>query len=344
VRLAAGETFSAAELSNGTVAVWGGNAYGQHGDGLEALSEAPCYGPSESCGAGDGRGVSTVSGLGEVAAIAASGTHMLALTGSGAVEQWGTEPGLHALTPALVSIGKATAVGAAGEHGLVLLEGGGLRSLGSNTDGALGDGRTEAELPASGTPVEVGGLLSAALPAATGTMALAGANPAVLVDASAWHASGALKDSALGQTLSFSGVEFNGHGAEHGQLGGSLSGAFTSHIKLYGVLPLTLGASFTSPTACPKGYICSDAYVEQGLAITSVALLGLVIPTNCHTANVYLAGASPERLTTTSAAASGTVEIPSFRCQGGFLGALFGAVLTAQLSGPGNTLSFGAQA
>jgi alpha-tubulin suppressor-like RCC1 family protein len=79
-----GQPFSLALLNNGTVMAWGQNEYGQLGDGTST-------GP-EQCGILSGPCSKTpvkVSGLNGVAAIAARGTHSLALLSDTTVKAWG---------------------------------------------------------------------------------------------------------------------------------------------------------------------------------------------------------------------------------------------------------------
>ncbi len=78
-QLAAGEGFSLALLANGTVRAWGGNAWGQLGDGTE-------LGTWEK-----GADEVTVAGLSGVKAIAADNQHSLALLENGTVDAWGND-------------------------------------------------------------------------------------------------------------------------------------------------------------------------------------------------------------------------------------------------------------
>ena len=76
--VAAAESFSLALLSDGTVASWGGNVYGQLGNnGYKANWEL-------------GKSHVQVSGLSGVKAIAAANTHALALLSDGTVRTWGS--------------------------------------------------------------------------------------------------------------------------------------------------------------------------------------------------------------------------------------------------------------
>ena len=71
--VASGYNFSLALLSDGTVRAWGGNSFGQLGDGSREDSAQPV----------------TVMGLSGVTAIAAGGAHAIALLGNGTVVTWG---------------------------------------------------------------------------------------------------------------------------------------------------------------------------------------------------------------------------------------------------------------
>ena len=73
VAIAAGNNFALALLRNGTVEAWGGNEYGQLGDGSLEEEESPVQ----------------VKGLTGVTAIAAGGETGLALLSDGAVKAWG---------------------------------------------------------------------------------------------------------------------------------------------------------------------------------------------------------------------------------------------------------------
>src|SRR5208282_6489569 len=72
--VAAGYHFNLALLGNGTVEGWGGNVYGQLGDGTRVDSESPM----------------PVSNLSDVKAISAAGTHAIALMNDGSVKVWGS--------------------------------------------------------------------------------------------------------------------------------------------------------------------------------------------------------------------------------------------------------------
>jgi alpha-tubulin suppressor-like RCC1 family protein len=149
VAIAAGYWHSLALLSNGTVAAWGGNFYGQLGDGTETSSPAPV----------------AVSGLlGGVTGIAAGYYHSLALLSNGTVAAWGenayAELGdgteMQRPTPVPVSgLTGAVALSAGFSDSSALRADGSVMTWGDNTDGELGTG---SEASKSTTPIAVTGL------------------------------------------------------------------------------------------------------------------------------------------------------------------------------------------
>jgi alpha-tubulin suppressor-like RCC1 family protein len=167
---AGGYAHACALTSAGGVKCWGGDYYGQLGDGTT--------GP-EICGVGAAAlGCSTtpvdVSGLASgVAAIRAGAVHTCALTSAGGVKCWGYnrqgELGdgstTNKTTPVDVSglTSGVTAISAGGFNTCALTSAGGVKCWGYNPYGNLGDGTaTGPELcegyGCSRTPVEVSGL------------------------------------------------------------------------------------------------------------------------------------------------------------------------------------------
>lgn len=164
VSIAASERFTLALLSDGTVRVWGGaNTHGQFGDGQLGTKEIV-----------NGH-YATVSGLTEVKAIAAAGTHSLALSQDGTVTAWGSNEfgqlgngilnperenaktkeiehsmqGSGARTPRLVAwedtegphrLENVTAIASGGGSNYALLNNGELMAWGRNDRGQLGIG------------------------------------------------------------------------------------------------------------------------------------------------------------------------------------------------------------
>lgn len=174
-----------------------------------------------------------------------------------------------------------------------------------------------------------------------------------------WAVSGALTDAKQGQAIALpGGSDFNGSAELAAQTGaGSVSGTlmippFTAPLKLFGVLPVTLGltVSETAPlqgALAPSEATAGDERLaipaKLDIGITSVGLLGLTIPARCHTAEpVALAltdDLTREALLRTGWSFTGSTGIPRFQCEGAFLGRALGAISSALLSGPGNPYS-----
>lgn len=158
--LAAGYHFSVALLADGTVRSWGGNVFGQLGDGTRKDKQTPV----------------AVSGLSGVTAISAGGAHALALLQDGTVMAWGSNQdgelgdgacgteaatGKSGLMPVQVpGLNSVVAVAAGGGSNYALLADGTVMAWGKNNSGQLGIGelgpeecRTEVGTePASVTP------------------------------------------------------------------------------------------------------------------------------------------------------------------------------------------------
>jgi len=179
-----------------------------------------------------------------------------------------------------------------------------------------------------------------------------------------WVLSGSLTDKRLGQALTLpEGSTFNGRGEVNPQTGaGSVTGhlsvpRFTAKLKLFGVLPVSLGITLTQ-VGSVEGVIAKSEAVagdellgipsRLSLGITSVGALGLTIPTSCTTSEplgLELAdNLTREELLTKGWSFVGTATLPSFKCEGGLLGRLFGQVLTTVLSGPENPYSISIEA
>jgi len=153
--VAAGEAHTCALTSAGGVKCWGANTYGQLGDRSQKASALPV----------------DVDGLGgAVAAIAAGGGQSCAISAAGGVTCWGWDgneiANTYVLKPKVVggvdSGAQAVAVG--GEHACVLFAGGRVKCWGNNYAGELGN----ETLPASSTPLPIGGLASGVLAIAAG--------------------------------------------------------------------------------------------------------------------------------------------------------------------------------
>jgi alpha-tubulin suppressor-like RCC1 family protein len=168
--MAAGDEYTCALLSDGTVECWGDNYFGQLGDGTSSGPQA-CTEP-EPCSMTP----VAVSGLTGVTAIAAGWAHACALLQGGTVECWGDNlsgelgDGTGAQTqtaPVAVSgLGGVTALAAGYQHTCALLSGGTVECWGDNSSGELGDGKSTGpetcssapSVPCSTTPVAVSGL------------------------------------------------------------------------------------------------------------------------------------------------------------------------------------------
>ena len=156
--IAAGGDHAMALLNNGTVATWGGNSYGQMGNGT-TLKGAE----------GTGSAVPViVPHLSGVVAIAAGGGDDVALLGNGTLVAWGenkqgqlgdgttTEKDVPTPVRGMSSV-KGVAIGGIGSlggHMLALLDDGTVRAIGGGEHGQLGDGSDAS----SSSPVVVKGL------------------------------------------------------------------------------------------------------------------------------------------------------------------------------------------
>jgi len=151
VSIAAGDSHSLALCSDGTVVAWGNNSFGQLGDNTTTLRRAPVAVNTAS-------GTSALFGK-TVTAIAAGGSHNLALCSDGTVVAWGcggsgqlgdntrtnqsvpvvvnTSSGISALFGKVV-----TSISAGDSHSLALCSDGTVVAWGYNYFGQLGDNTT----------------------------------------------------------------------------------------------------------------------------------------------------------------------------------------------------------
>jgi alpha-tubulin suppressor-like RCC1 family protein len=159
--------------SDGSVWAWGSNAEGQLGNGTTTDSYTPTQ----------------VISLTGIVAIAAGGTHVLALKADGTVWAWGTDgagelgnpavPGYYSDVPVQVSgLTGVVAIAAGFEFSLAVDSRGAVWGWGDNVGGQLGTGSTSAY---SNVPVAASGL--------TGVIAVAAGNEhsmALKEDGSVW--------------------------------------------------------------------------------------------------------------------------------------------------------------
>ncbi len=178
---------SYALMPDGTVWSWGGNAFGQLGDGDQVTHLTPVQ----------------VHGLTGVKEVAAGGAHAIALLSNGRVATWGGDgwgtvgngttahgrPGTGvrpALVPVLLNVQGAVAVAASGADDAVLLANGTVLAWGENRDGQLGDGTTEEK----DVPTPVAGLTGVRAIALGAESSLGGHLLALRSDGTLWAAGG----------------------------------------------------------------------------------------------------------------------------------------------------------
>ena len=192
-QLAAGSIHTLALLANGTVVSWGGNLYGELGNGTPTLKAIARTGPVTRRVGGTGNLTPLpVSGLSNVVAVAAGSTHSLALLSDGTVMAWGLNEygtlGNGNVTgpetcegrpcgrvPAPVpGLSNAIAISAYGELNLALLADGTVMAWGNAYNGQIGDGTGVKDGCACvDHPVPVAGVTGAVAVAAGGEAAAA---------------------------------------------------------------------------------------------------------------------------------------------------------------------------
>ncbi|MBZ5734913.1 hypothetical protein K8Z61_10435 [Nocardioides sp. TRM66260-LWL] len=146
--IAAGNRHSLALASDGTVYAWGNNASGQLGDGTTN---------SPVTAAAAVKTINTSLAGKTITAIAAGGTHSLALASDGTLYAWGSNSSgqlgdgtnvSHSTAGAVTSLaGKTiTAIAAGSDHNLALASDGTLYAWGSNSSGQLGNGSSSGSV------------------------------------------------------------------------------------------------------------------------------------------------------------------------------------------------------
>jgi alpha-tubulin suppressor-like RCC1 family protein len=163
---AAGLFHSLALRGDGTVLSWGNNFFGELGRATNVGSNTANPTPQQ------------IAGLSGVIAVAALGSHSLALLNDGTVRGWGANTLGQLGDSSLVNrsspvrAGTLTgivAIAAGGEHSLALASDGSVWAWGGNSQGQLGDGSTTNRT----SPVRVAGLTDVVGIAAGGAHSLA---------------------------------------------------------------------------------------------------------------------------------------------------------------------------
>jgi len=190
-QVAAGNGFSLALKTDGSVVSWGLNSKGQLGDGTAVTRGEP----------------RPVPGLTGVVDIAAGDDHGLALLGDGTIMAWGantngqlgegtTTP--HSTPAPVPGLAGITDIAAGGGHSLAITSTQELRAWGRNADGELGDGTTQSRTQ----PVAVIDRFGGNLKRVTQVDGGLGVTAAVVANASGTYGSiytwGAQKDGQLG--------------------------------------------------------------------------------------------------------------------------------------------------
>ncbi len=263
---------SYALMPDGTVWAWGGNVWGQLGDGDRVTHVAPVQ----------------VHGLTGVKEIAAGGAHAIALLSNGHVATWGADgwgtlgngtsahgqkgtgnqPGL---VPVFLNVQGVVAVAAGGADDAALLANGTVLAWGENRNGQLGDGTTEEK----DVPTPVAGLTSVRAIALGGESSLGGHLLALRSDGTVWAAGGngrgQLGDGTTAnrsvpvRVAGLSGVSTISASADH-----NLALLSDGSVMAWG--GDTFGQLGVRPTAvCHRTDLCTLVPVRTGLSATAIS-------------------------------------------------------------------------
>jgi len=170
-----------------------------------------------------------------------------------------------------------------------------------------------------------------------------------------WILKGSITDHRIAETVFTlpTGSRWNGHAAIPGELEANTTvPAFKSQLKVFGILPIELGVTFTESGAV-KGTLAADpahagndlikATAKDTLGVSSASILGLSVPVSCQTQEALTfpleASETLSQLETKGATFSGTTTIPTIHCTGAF-GGIVGPLLTVLVSGPSNPFTF----
>ncbi len=265
--VSAGEAFSCALKTDGTVWCWGQNTYGQLGNGTSVNSLAPV----------------AVPGLTGVTALAAGSVHLCVRKNDGTARCWGLNSSgqlgngttTSSSSPVTVSgLSGVVALASGVYHSCALLGGGTVKCWGSNVNGQLGDG----SLLNRSMPVDVGSL------AGVSSMGAGGHHTcAILSDGTArcWgrNSNGQLGDGSYTQAASpvtvtgLTGAVSIGGGVEHScaALGGGAVkcwganwvGQLGDGTETGAVLPVTV-SGLSSATSVSLGLDFSCAVTGPG--------------------------------------------------------------------------------
>jgi alpha-tubulin suppressor-like RCC1 family protein len=160
VAISAGNWFTCALLSNGSVGCWGDNEHGELGDGTTISSLSAVM----------------VNGISNAIAISAAkdGWYACALLSNGNVKCWGDnyygqlgngkrspEESYSSTPVTVIGLSNAVAISAGSAHTCALISDGSIKCWGDNWRGQLGDGKSYPEENYSSTPVTVSGITNA---------------------------------------------------------------------------------------------------------------------------------------------------------------------------------------